>query len=146
MLPFQRESVFWKYNKKKIKTAKIMMCPRNWQIKFLWKHRRLYEVRHKSVSRHITNEKCWNINMGPWGLNTSLFYSLGKEAWKNKSRTDSPILRSLAQLSNRNGKFARSVRFQKFLQSHKPLVVLVDNGETLPAPSFHQIDVRLEHG
>lgn len=67
---------------------------------------------------------------------------------KNKrvDGTNSPILRSLAQLSDRNGKFARSVRFQKFLQSHEPLVVLVDNGETLPAPGLHQIDIRLKHG
>lgn len=76
---------------------------------------------------------------------------LGREGVARRERirvdgTDSPILRSLAQLSNRNGKFAGSVRFQKFLQSHEPLVVLVDNGETLPAPGLHQIDVRLEHG
>jgi hypothetical protein len=67
---------------------------------------------------------------------------LGEEAVARRERirvdgTDSPILRSLAQLSNRNGKFAGSVRFQKFLQSHEPLVVLVDNGETLPAPGLH---------
>lgn len=66
---------------------------------------------------------------------------LGKETVARREgrvdETDSPILRSLAQLSNRNGKFAGSVRFQKFLQSHEPLVVLVDNGETLPAPGLH---------
>lgn len=89
--------------------------------------------------------------MGPrGGLIPRAYYPPGKEAVVRRKRkradgTNSPVLRSLAQLSDRNGKFAGSVRFQKFLQSHEPLVVLVDNGETLPAPGLHQIDVRLKY-
>jgi len=55
----------------------------------------------------------------------------------------SPVVGALAQLAHGDRELGGAVRFQQLLQPHQPLVRLVDDGERLPAPRLHQVDVRL---
>lgn len=54
----------------------------------------------------------------------------------------SPIVVCVGQLPNGNGELGL-FSLQQLLQPHQALVCLVDDGERLPAPSFHNIHVGL---
>lgn len=54
-----------------------------------------------------------------------------------------PIIPTVAQLAHRNGERCHAVCLEQLLQSHNAIVVLVDYGESLPAPVPHNIHISL---
>lgn len=54
-----------------------------------------------------------------------------------------PIVSAVAKLAHCDWKWRHPMRLEQFLQPHNAIVILIDYGESLPAPVAHNIHISL---